>query len=181
MSARGRQKPVAPEFGYVQSQSSAEWLAAYSGEAGTQEDCVGETDTDQWCTVEYIEHRTFIDKKKAGRVVLEFRDTQSGESALLFLNVDVTYQRGPKKGSPKPHGKNGEFLPPRRGRFRKLWLEIVASRPLAWARVNKELYKLRDLTLMAQVVPTRGSDGVVFIKITELKKAGRSCAGTRRA
>ena len=94
------------------------------------------TDASPKLVLRYDHHRTA--KSYKGAVVLSFFDSNEYEY-VKFFNVDLDHQRGPKKGTQRKIGVGGQFLPPRRGEFRKWYVRVVGSEPKRWATVHKEL------------------------------------------
>ena len=88
----------------------------------------------------YDSYRT-AKKYGKGTVILSFIDENTGEEVVAFFNVDVYRQRGPMKGSPYRVGKNGQFLPPARGKFRKFCKYVLGIEPSRWSQVHKILNK----------------------------------------
>jgi hypothetical protein len=110
-------------------QSCEEWLEEY--ETG-----IPVIPANSKLILSYDHHRTANSYK--GAVVLSFMDS-NGDEYVKFFNVDLYHQRGSKKGTQRKIGLGGQFLPPRRGEFRKWYLKVVGSEPKRWATVHKEL------------------------------------------
>lgn len=80
-------------------------------------------------------HRT----TRTSRLVLVFLDNKTGEEVVIFFNVDVSVQRGKKRGQFRRTGHRGELFPPPRSKFRKFWRANIAQSPRRWASAHREL------------------------------------------
>ena len=99
-----------------------------------------------------------------------FEDINTGEVADLFINVDITIQRGELRGMDRDTGKGGQFLPPEGGKFRKFWMSVVGKEPYRWSRVHKELKsKLKRFIFTGDVEEHTDKKGNKYLKIKNLK------------
>lgn len=121
-------------------QSCDEWLEEYeTGKPVIPEEAFKQKRVfaqDHRLVLRYDHHRTA--KTYSGVVILSFLDSNEDEY-VIFFNADIRFQRGPKKGALRKVGLGGQFLPPKRGKFRKWYLKVVGSEPKRWATVHKEL------------------------------------------
>ena len=150
----------------VYSQTNEEWLLEY--ETGvvkpTEKTCR------QLPTLELVfdHHRTA--RTKSGSVILCFVEVATGEEYDAFFNVDLTRQRGSRKGEPKKIGVGGQFLPPNRGKFRKWWVRTVGAEPKRWSTVHKELKpRLKGLKFTGDTDIIYKKDGQPFNRVKDLR------------
>ena len=116
--------------------------------------------------LKFDHHRT----TKTGSVVLSFNSSSLEDEVVAFFNCDIRRQRGPKKGQTYPSGIGGQFLPPKRGKFRAFWLQAMGKPPKRWAAVHKELKpKLKDLKFEGMVEFGYTEEGRRFKKVVGLK------------
>lgn len=115
----------------------------------------------------YDHHRTA--KSYKGAVVLSFVDS-NGDEYVKFFNVDLSHQRGPKKGTQRKVGLGGQFLPPRRGEFRKWYVKVVGSEPKRWATVHKELKaRLKAISFTGVFETATDSAGRQFFRLKNVE------------
>jgi len=162
MQAADKKKP--------QDQTVDEWLVDYDKFSGitysgiTQIKVPSEpsknTDLNTYL-FRYVGHRT----TKKSCVALEFEILDSDMRAVKFFNVNLSG----RKGKAYPAGKNGQFNPPERGKFRKFYKEITGEEPARWCRVHKSLRSnFRDLIFIGMIEHCIDSNGNGYYKITEI-------------
>ena len=109
-------------------------------------------------------HRTA--RTKSGSVILCFVEVATGQEYLAFFNADLNQQRGSNKGQQRKIGQGGQFLPPKRGKFRKFWMSIVGTEPKRWSTVHKDINaRLKDFTFTGDVDKSVKADGTPFNRI----------------
>jgi len=142
-----------------------EWLADYGRAAGNTIAKVQPTkQTPLETAFRYVCHRT----TSRGSVVLEFQALESNLTAVLFFNVGLHGKRG--KAYPAKAG--GQFDPPKRGSFRKFWLDAVGKQPYRWSRVHKSMRSaLGDLVFKGQYKRATAGNGEPYFKITSIRTA----------
>ena len=113
-------------------------------------------------------HRTA--RTKSGSVILCFVEVATGEEYVAFFNADLTRQRGSRKGQLKKIGVGGQFLPPKRGKFRKWWVRTVGAEPKRWSTVHKEFKpRLKWLKLTGDTDISYKKDGQSFNRVKDLR------------
>ncbi len=150
----------------VCNQTNEEWLREY--ETGVVKPA-GKT-CRQLHTLELVfdHHRTA--RTKSGSVILCFVEVATGEDYVVFFNADLTWQRSSRKGQLKKIGVGGQFLPPKRGKFRKWWIKTVGAEPKRWSAVHKEITaRLKDLKFTGDTDISYKKDGQPFNRIKEVR------------
>lgn len=110
-------------------------------------------------------HRT----TKDGKLVLSFVNIQIPQEIVCFFNVDVRRQRGSNKGKSYRTGENGQFLAPKRGKFREFWMKVVGKPPCRWASVHKQLKtKLKNRLFTGRTEVRYRCDGSPFNMVSEV-------------
>jgi hypothetical protein len=147
-------------------QSTDEWLEElYTGRPVPPSARLGRKPIIQRTTLKYDHHRT----SKRGNLILAFIDEQTKKEIVCFFNVDVSRQRGEKKGQLYRTGLGGQFLPPERGKFRKFWLKVVGQPPSRWASVYKHLNRQLGGRVFTGALEVRyRNDGTPFDMVTEV-------------
>lgn len=115
----------------------------------------------------YDHHRTA--NSYSGVVVLSFLDDQETEYDAFF-NADLCHQRGPNRGKMRRTGTGGQFLPPRRGTFRKWFRKVTGSDPVRWSTVHKELRaRLKNLRFTGDVDQAVNQYGKPFNRLRNIR------------
>lgn len=150
------------------NQTTEEWLADYSGQSSRRAKKspvtpthIRNTDSNR-LLLRYLDHRT----TRAGSVVLEFETLDYKRKAVHFFNVKITSKYGKKY----PSGDRGQFNPPRNGKFRRFWLQVVGKPPSRWCRVHKTMRStLSGIIFDGAVKQEIDSNGQPYLKITDLR------------
>ena len=109
-------------------------------------------------------HRT----TRQGSVILSFR--LGRDEVVAFFNCNVERQRGKRRGEKYRIGMSGQFLPPKRGKFRSFWMGSVGRPPRRWAACHKEIRsRLKNLSFEGRIIEARKSDGTLYWKVTDLR------------
>lgn len=145
----------------VRQQTVEEWLSDLTGKSIQPEPVA------QPVLLQYIDFNTI--KVHRGGVALNLEEMETGASVVAFFNVDITYQRGKKKGMQKRIGRGQPFLPLYRSKFRKFWQGAVGKEPRRWSEVHKEMHKLSDLVFTAEIKTAYDSDERPFNKAVNLR------------
>jgi len=112
---------------------------------------------------QYLDHRT----TRMSTVVLIYKKIDSSMTAVKFFNVSLKSSRG----NYYPAGNRGQFIPPIKGEFRRFWMQSVGEPPSRWCRVHKSMRSsLSSFIFVGEVVESRDSKGIVYNKITSLRK-----------
>lgn len=108
----------------------------------------------------YVDHRTTRTKS----VALEFESIDGKFNAVMFCNVQLKSSRG----TCYPSGFRGQFIPPKRGKFRKFWMKVVGKVPRRWCRVHEVLRSaFRDEVFTGKVEHAVSSKGEPYFKIVD--------------
>ncbi|MDZ7662512.1 hypothetical protein [Thiohalophilus sp.] len=153
-----------------EDQTTEEWLAEFAGSSckpprrGVQIEGVPKTENsadEEARQFRYIGHRT----TRTGSVALEFEALDGQLQAVKFFNVGLKS----RQGNNYPAGKNGQFNPPERGKFRQFWMEAVGEPPSRWCRVHKSLRsKLGKLVFTGEIEHCLDGKGAGYYKITSI-------------
>lgn len=73
------------------------------------------------------------------RLILEFKDQNTKEIVIAFFNVNIHKHRCGGNKECYLIGAKGQFLPPKLGKFRDLWMDAVGYEPRRWSRAHQEL------------------------------------------
>ena len=113
----------------------------------------------------YDSHRT----TRLSRGAFIFINTDTGEEAILWFNVDIYRKRGKRKGEPYRTGYKGQFYPKRRSKFRKFWMDVIGAEPYRWSIVYRQLKsRLKGLTFKCDTETAYDSKGNPYIKINTI-------------
>ena len=116
--------------------------------------------------LQHESHRTTRD----ARVVLAFRDIETGKEVVAFFNVDIRRQRGRYKGTFYRTGLSGQFNVNKRHKFYEFWMRAIGAEPLRWCRVHKEMKsKLKGLTFTGELSIGYDKDGSPYTQVKNLK------------
>ena len=113
----------------------------------------------------YTGYSTRSDKRGSGRLVLDFLDTDTGELIPAFFNVNIAYQRGPKKGQNFKVGRNGRFWVLPGCKFARMWNKTIGQ-PDKCSTLYRQMGYLKPIRFTGEV---RVSE--TYEQITNLKKA----------
>ena len=151
----------------VKSQTADEWIEEYSSGIVVPDLRKPLSESPSILTLKYDHHRTA--KAKSNSVILSFTDA-NGDCYDAFFNVDLNSQRGVKKGKQRKVGEGGQFLPAKRGKFRKWYISIVGKAPDRWSVVHKQLRsRLKELTFTGDVDTSYTSDGRPFKRLKNVR------------
>ncbi len=158
-------------------QSNEEWLAEYvtHSEKEPKKPAALPAQTDH-TIFKFDSFRTARLKRQnthVGRLIISFVSIKTGIIADCFFNVDINKQRG--KGEHKT-GARGQFYPKPKSNFRKFWMESVQQPPRRWARVNKEMHKLKNLLFTGEIKDAFRGSGESYIQLIN-----PGCLGTEKA
>lgn len=110
----------------------------------------------------YVGHRT----TRNGCIALEFESIDGNTRATKFFNVGLKSSREKNY----PAGKNGQFIPPELGNFRRFWMKATGVAPSRWCRVHKSMRsKLGELIFLCTIVADTDGKGRTYNKITEIE------------
>ena len=149
----------------VYHQTTEEWLAEY--DTGIVKPAKETRRQMGNLVLTFDHHRTA--RIKSGSVILSFIEMATREEYVAFFNVDLTWQRGPRKGQQKTTGFGAPFYPPERGKFRKWWLRTFNTEPQRWSTVHKELKsRLKGLQLTGLADISHKENGQPFHRVKDL-------------
>jgi hypothetical protein len=99
-------------------------------------------------------------------VALNFESLDDeNKKAVCFFNSSLISSHGKSY----PAGKGGQFIPPKGGKFRQLWMEAVGVEPYRWCIVNRSMRsKLSDLVFTGRAVNAIDSKGRPYLKLPEI-------------
>lgn len=153
----------------IKSQSESEWLEEYTTGVAAPYVRKPLAESAASLVLKYDHHRTA--NARSNSVVLSFIDAR-GERYDAFFNVDLNGQRGVKKGKQRKTGEGGQFLPPKRGKFRKWYLSIVGKAPDRWSMVHRHLRpRLKELTFTGDVDTSFTANGKPFKRLKNVRVA----------
>lgn len=156
-----------------QNQTNEEWLNDYADASGenvrklparssspANSVCRKEDSVEVLCR--YVGHRT----TRNDSVALEFESIDRKTRATKFFNVGLKSSREKNY----PAGKNGQFIPPELGNFRRFWMKATGVVPSRWSRVHKSMRsKLGELIFLCTIVADTDGKGRTYNKITEIE------------
>lgn len=146
------------------NQTNEEWLADYNGYDSKQHShsvTVIQT-APGYLTgrFHYISHRT----TRRGSLVLDFEMLESRLIAVKFFNVSINSQQ-----KAYPAGAGGQFIPPKRGDFRRWYIQATSTQPDRWCRVHKYLRShLKELVFIGQYKRETDSGGQPYFKLIDI-------------
>ena len=153
----------------VANQTTEEWIKEYTN--GNPVIPANNSESNKRASIPQLRfdhHRTT--NYKTGCVALSFTNLVTNQECVAFFNCDLTRQRGPKKGENYRVGRGGQFLPPKRGKFRAFFLEANGKPPRRWAAVHKELKaRFKDLTFTGEMIVGYTKDGKPFNKVKNIR------------
>ena len=115
-------------------------------------------------------HRTTRNKK----AVLSFVESNTHEIFDLFSNVNLTWQRGERRGENHVIGTGGQFLPPKGGTFWKFWIKNIGHPPVRWSRAHRELKaRLRGMHFSCKSKIAYDGKGAPYNKITQIERVNK--------
>jgi hypothetical protein len=110
----------------------------------------------------YIDHHT----TSTGSVVLVFETLDGQTIASSFFNVRLKNNRDKSY----PSGKCGQFIPPRMGKFVRLWMLVVGRAPTRWSRVHKSMRSnFRDIIFTGNLTEETDSQGQRYYKLRDVE------------
>jgi len=154
----------------VRSQTAEEWLEEYSTgkpvyPAAAKSNLPVTLPYKESNIYTYYSHRT----TKRGGLVLVFINKETGEEAVMWFNVDIYGKRGKRRGKQYRTGEGGQFIPKRRSKFRKFWLEVVGKEPYRWSLVHRELRpRLKGLVFKCVTKTSYDSHGKHYTEIKNI-------------
>jgi hypothetical protein len=99
-------------------------------------------------------------------VALNFKSIQGDATAVKFFNSDIQSPRGKRY----PTGAGGQFIPPKRGKFREFWMDAVGEEPYRWSLVHRYMKKeFSGLVFTGETVRAIDSKGNSYLKLTNIR------------
>lgn len=120
MPEPSRDREIITHESDVKKQSDAEWLAERFGD---------EPPPAALELFEFVTWSTRRDGRDKGRLVLIFKSLTTGKTYPWFANVEITHQRGARRGEFFEAGRRGRFWPLQGSKFVALWRDAVGDPP----------------------------------------------------
>ena len=98
----------------------------------------------------YQGYSTRKDKHSKGRLVIEFSSVDTGELIQAYINVNITYQRGPKKGDYFKTGRNGRFWVFPGSKFATFWIQAIGQ-PDKLSTLYRQMSHLKPLYFSGEI------------------------------
>ncbi len=111
----------------------------------------------------YQGYSTRKDKHGKGRLVIEFISVDTGELLQAYFNVNITQQRGPKKGDYFKTGRNGRFWVLPRSKFTTLWIQAIGQ-PDKLSTLYRQMSHLKPLYFSGEIKSSTSYQQLVNIK-----------------
>jgi len=108
-------------------------------------------------------HSTRKDKHGKGRLVIEFISVDTGELLQAYFNVNITCQRGAKKGEYFKTGRNGRFWVFPGSKFATLWIQAIGQ-PDKLSTLYRQMSHLKPLYFSGELKSSTSYQQLVNIK-----------------
>jgi len=111
----------------------------------------------------YQGYSTRKDKHGKGRLVIEFISVDTGELLAAYFNVNITQQRGPKKGQDFRTGRNGRFWFFPGSKFALFWIQALGQ-PDRRSTVYRQMSHLKPLYFSGEIKSSTSYQQLINIK-----------------
>ncbi len=111
----------------------------------------------------YQGYSTRKDKFGKGRLAIEFISVDTGELLQAYFNVNITQQRGPKKGEYFKTGRNGRFWVFRGSKFATFWIQAI-EQPDKLSTLYRQMSRLKPLYFSGEIKSSTSYRQLINIK-----------------
>ena len=111
----------------------------------------------------FLSYSTRKDQRGKGRLVMEFISEDTGQIILAYFNVNITYQRGAKKGEYFKTGLNGRFWVFPRSKFATFWKQAIGQ-PDKWSTLYRQMSHLKPLYFSGDIEQKENYQELINIK-----------------
>ncbi len=111
----------------------------------------------------FLDYSTRKDKRGKGRLVMELISDDTGEVIQGYFNVNITYQRGEKKGEYFKTGRNGRFWVFTGSKFADFWIQSVGQ-PEKWSTLYRQLKRLKPSYFSGEIKRSESYQQLINIK-----------------
>lgn len=111
----------------------------------------------------FLSYMTRKDKLGKGRLVIEFINDGTGEIIQAFFNVNITFQRGVKKGDYFKSGNKGRFWIFPRSKFANFWIQAMGQ-PDKWSTLYRKMSHLKPLYFTGDIKTSATYQQLINIK-----------------
>jgi len=112
----------------------------------------------------FLSYLTRKDKHGKGRLVMELISDDTGEVIQVYFNVNITYQRGAKKGKYFKTGLNGRFWVLPRSKFATFWIQAIGQ-PDKWSTLYRQMSHLKPLYFSGELKSATTYQQLINIKM----------------
>ena len=112
----------------------------------------------------FLSYSTRKDKHGNGRLVMELISDDTGEVIQVYFNVNITYQRGAKKGKYFKTGLNGRFWVLPRSKFATFWIQAIGQ-PDRWSTLYRQMSHLKPLYFSGELKSATTYQQLINIKM----------------
>ena len=111
----------------------------------------------------FLSHSTRKDKRGKGRLVIELVSNDTGEVIQAYFNVNITFQRGAKKGGYFKTGDKGRFWVFPRSKFADFWIQTIGQ-PDKWSTLYRQMSHLKKLYFSGELKTSETYQQLINIK-----------------